>query len=347
MYSLRSLISFEGKLEDAFLNVSIQQINLYADLTKPYFDYAGISEETLNTCNTVWMSNALYYYPDDGRPITSDNASAFPLDKSQTHMLKTEGILFQDDCIYSAVRLQDGWLYIQWGQYENIYNMDFQRIAGACPSALCIIENATGEILVSTGEQTYDFLDESRVTFDEKSKLYAADGIQAGYHSGKSPLSGVFFEKSRLLDRYSVFVYMPLRTVMANALWKTLPIHGLILLCFLFIWFCSRKLWEKAAAPADQHTCLPVGRRSCFSLSMMRHITPLLLAGVLTTSAIAAYLPLLTNYTGHNAKMEKNLQAFIKEIQLNDEEYVLWNLLKNADTNIMGELSDKSGFYAA
>ena len=423
MYSLRSLISFEGKLEDSFLNISIQEINLYADLTKPFFDYTGVSQETLNTCNAAWMSNALYYYPDDGRPITSDNADAFPLDESQTHTLRTAGILFQGDWVYSAVRLLDGWLYIQWGRYENIYNMDFPRIADACPSDLCIIENATGEIMVSTGEQSYDFLDESRVTLDEKRNLHAADGIQAGYYRGKLPLSGVFFEKSRLLDRYSVFVFMPFRTVMANTLWKTLPIHGLILLCFLFIWFSSRKLREKGAALLEQRMCLPVGRRRCFSLPMMRHITPLLLAGILTTSAIAAYLPLLTNYTGHNTKMEKNLQTFIKEIQLNDEEwkkmediykrvvwghismidffantmgedftqdnlvdlaqrmnynsvviydgdgvsrmsttgytgytisqnpndqeYTLWNLLKNADTDIMGELSDKSGFYAA
>ena len=30
-----------------------------------------------------------------------------------------------------------------------------------------------------------------------------------------------------------------------------------------------------------------------------------------------------------------------------DDEYVLWNLLKNADTSLMRELPDKSGFYAA
>ena len=46
MYSLRSLISFEGKLEESFSAVAVQEANLYADLAKPFFDYFDVSKET-------------------------------------------------------------------------------------------------------------------------------------------------------------------------------------------------------------------------------------------------------------------------------------------------------------
>lgn len=421
--SLRSLISFEGQLEDFFRNFGIRQTSVYAELTKPFFDYFGVSAETLNACKSYWEAAALYYFPDGGQAITSDGAGSFPLDKSRTHALEEAGIQWGSDWVYSAVRLQDGWLYMKWVPVENIYNVNFERIAEACPGDLCIVENDTGRILVSSDEQTYDFLDESRITFDEERSSTAADGIRAGFLRGKAPLSGVFFEKSSLLDRYSVFVYVSVRAVLAGALRKTLPVHGLILLCFLFIWFCARKLRAKGSALPDRESCLRLGTKNCFSLSVMRQLLPLLLAGILSISAIATYLPLLTNYIDHNGKMEKSLRAFVKEIELNDEEwgkmediyrrlvlghvsmidlfshtmgedftpdvlqdlaqrlgfdsvvifdgdgvsrmsttgytgytisqnpndeeYLLWNLLKNADTGIMGELSDKSGFYAA
>ena len=423
MYSLRSLIRFEGELEESFLSISTQQLNLYADLTKPYFAYTGVTEETLNTCNQNWLSDALYYYPDEGRPLTSDNARTLPLDESQIHTLKTAGILFEDDCVYSAARLRDGWLFMAWGQYQSIYNTDFPRIAEACPRDLCIIDNATGEALVSTGERSYDFLDESRISIDEKRSLQAADGVQAGRLRGRGPFSGVFFVKSRLLERCSVFVYVPCRSVWGDALRKTLPVHGLIILCFVFIWLSARKLREKGLALLAPDQCLRVGRGRCFCLPMLRQLLGLVLTGVLSAALIGAYLPLLTGYISHNAKMEKNLSAFIREIELNDEEWRkmeelyqrvvwghismidffsdtmgedftqddladlarrmnydsvviydgdgvstmsttgytgytisqnpddeehnLWNLLRNADVGIMGELPDKSGFYAA
>ena len=421
--SLRSLISFEGQLEDFFLNFGIRQTTVFAELTKPFFDYFGVSEESLNACKSYWEAAALYYYPDAGRPITSEDAGSFPLDQSQTRALQESGSRRGADWVYSAVRLQYGWLYMKWVPVESIYDVDFGRIAEACPSDLCIVENDTGRILVSSDERPYDFLDESRITFDGERSSAAGDDIRAGFLRGKAPLSGVFFEKSRLLDRYSVFVYVSVRSVLANALRKTLPVHGLILLCFLFIWFSARKLRAKATALPDRKSCLRLGRKNCFSLPMMRQLLPLLLAGILSISAITAYLPLLTNYIDHNGKMEKSLRAFVKEIELNDEEwgkmeelyrrlvlsqvsmidlfahtmgedftqdvlqdlaqrlgfdsvvicdgdgvsrmsttgytgytisqdpndeeYFLWNLLKNADTGIMGELSDKSGFYAA
>ena len=423
MDSLRSLITFEGKLNEAFTTLRDEETLRYCDLTKPFFDYLGVSEETLNACKYHWEATSLYYYGDDGIVLTTENAEPFTLDRSQTRMLKTVGMLFQDGWVYNASRLQDGWVFIKWTEYPNIYNVDFQRIAEAVPSDLCIIENATGNILISTSEETYNFLDESRTTYDEERNENAADGIQAGFLKGDGLLSGVFFEKTRLLNRYSVFVYIPYSTVFNDTLDKTLAVYGLIIIIFLFIWFCSRKIRKKGAALLERKTCRRLGKKHCLNLAVMRRIPPLLLAGILATALFTTYLPLLTNYINHNVQMEKKLDTFIKELELNDEEwekmetlytqviagrmymidmfadymgenftrevlidlalrldlssvtiydaegvstmstdyYVgyklsenpkddesnLWTLLRDADTNMMGELSDKSGFYAA
>ena len=423
MYSLRSLITFEGNLEEAFINIRDSETNIYAELTKPFFGYLGVSEETLNACKYNWAADSLYYFPDEGSPLATEGAEPFTLDKSQTRMLKTVGILFEGDWVYNAARLQDGWVVIKWLGYPNIYSVDFQRIAQAIPSDLCIIENATGDVLISSSEEPYNFLDESRVTFDEERNSSATDGIQAGYLREDGPFSGVLFEKARLMNRYSVFVYVPLSTVLNDTLDKTLAVHALLIIIFLFIWFCSRSVRKTGRALLDKKTCLRLGKKSCLNLAVMRHLLPLLLAGILSSSVFTTYLPLLTNYINHNVQMEKKLDAFIKELELNDEEwektetiykqaliermymidmfasfmgedftqevlidlaqrvnfssvtiydaegvstlstnfyvgyklsenpeddeYILWNLLKNADTGMMGELPDKSGFYAA
>ena len=423
MYSLRSLITFEGGMEEAFLGLRDSETVMYAELAKPFFDYLGVSEETLEACKYNWEADHLYYFPDEGSVITTENADPFTLDKSETRMLKTVGMLFQGDWVYNATRLQDGWLFIKWLQYPNIYNVDFQRIADAVPSNLCIIENATGEILISSDDPAYNFLDESRVIYDEERNSSATDGIQAGFLKGDGPFSGIFFMKSRLLDRYSVFVYTPFSTVFNDTLDKTMAVHSLIIVIFVFIWIRSRSIRKKGLALLDQKTCLRLGKKLCFNLPVMRQIPALLLSGILAALLFTSYLPLLTNYINHNVRMEKKLDAFVKELELNDEEwakmetlykqvmlgkmymidmfadfmgadftqetlmdlaqrvglssvtiydaegvstmstdlyvgykisenpdddeYVLWNLLKNADTSLMGELPDKSGFYAA
>ena len=423
MYSLRSLITFEGNLEDAFINARDSETVMYAELAKPFFDYLGVSAETLEACKYNWEANALYYFPDEGVALTTENAEPFSLDKSQTRMLKTVGMLFENEWVYTATRLQDGWVFLKWLGYPSIYSVDFQRIAQAIPSDLCIIENATGEILISTSQEQYNFLDESRVTFDEERNSSATDGIQAGYLRGDGLFSGVFFEKSRLMNRYSVFVYLPFSTILNDTLDKTLAVHALLIIIFLFIWFCSRKIRKNGRALLEKKTCLRLGKKRCFNRAVARQLPPLLLAGILASGVFTTYLPLLTNYIKHNAQMEKKLDAFVKELELNDEEwekmeaiynqvllgrmymidmfadfmgedftrevlmdlaqrvgfssvtiydaegvstlstdlyvgykisenpdddeYTLWNLLKKADTCMMGELPDKSGFYTA
>jgi len=423
MYSLRSLISFEGRLGDAFTTLRDSDTLMYAELAKPFFDYLGVSEETLNACKYNWDATDLYYFPDEGSAITTENAEPFLMDRSQTRMLKTVGMLFQDEWVYNATRLQDGWLFIKWSQYPNIYDVDFQRIAGAVPSDLCVVENATGEVLISSSELRYSFLDESRIVYDEERNSGATDGIEAGFLRGDGLLSGVYFEKSRLLDRYSVFVYVPFSTVFNDTLDKTLAVHSLLLIIFLLIWFWSRNIRKRGLALLDQKTCLRLGKKRCLNLAVMRQLPPLLISGILAALLFTSYLPLITNYINHNVRMEKKLDAFVKELELNDEEwakmesiyktvlkghmymidmfadfmgedftqevlldltqriglssvtiydadgvstmstdlyvgykisenpeddeYSLWNLLKNADTDMMGELPDKSGFYAA
>ena len=423
MYSLRNLISFEGSLADSFVELRDAETVMYAELAKPFFDYLGVSRETLNACNYNWEACALYYYPDEGEVLTTDNAEPFTLDKSQTRMLKTIGMLFQGDWVYNATRLQDGWLFIKWELYPNIYSVDFQRIAQAVPSSLCVVENATGEILVSSDDPPYNFLDGSRVTYDENRNSNATDGIQSGYLKGDRLFSGVFFEKSRLMDRYSVFVYVPFSTVYNDMLDKTLAVHTLLLIIFSLIWFWSRNIRKKGLAQLNPKTCVRLGKKYCLNLSVTRQLPPLLLSGLLASLLFTSYLPLITNYVNHNVRMEKKLDAFVKEFELNDEEwakmetlykevlvaqmymidmfadfmgedftqdvlldlaqrmrlssvtiydtdgvstmstdlyvgykisenpdddeYRLWNLLRNADTAMMGELPDKSGFYAA
>ena len=423
MYSLRSLITFEGSLGDAFVKLRDMETVMYAELTQPFFDYLGVSVETLEACKYNWEADDLYYFPDEGDVITTEKAEPFSLNKSQTRMLKTVGMLSAGELVYNATRLKDGWLFIKWTEYPNIYSVDFPRIADAVPSALYIVENTTGEILISSSETPYNFLDESRIIYNEELNSKATDGIQAGFLRGRGLLSGVYFMKSRLLDRYSVFVYVPFSTVFNDTLDKTTPIHLLIIIIFSFIWFRSRSLRKKVLAMLEPKACLRLGKKHCIHLPMMRQIQPLLLTGILAALLFTSYLPLLTNYINHNVRMEKKLSAFVKELELNDEEwakmeslykqvlmghiymidmfadymgtdftqevlmdlaqrmnlssvtiydadgistmstdlyvgykisenpedeeYILWNLLRQADTGMMGELPDKSGFYAA
>ena len=322
MYAVRNLISFEDSLQDSYDSFDLREAILFTDVAKLYFDYNGISVQTLSDYAYAMKDCAIYYFLNDGSGVvTSDNAVEFPLEKSQMRMLKTMGSLQTDDYDYTAVRVGGGWLYIQWEDAESLYTVDFQKILDTCPSELCVIENATGEVLLSSSGTPYDFLDEGRIVFDEERDAHKADGIQAGYFDGGSLLSGVYFERIRLLNRYSVFAYVSLRSVLADAMRKIAPEFGLMLLCFLFIWSCTRKLRTQGAGIKDQKECLRLGKRRYVNLPVMRHVAPLLLVGILLTTLISAYLPLLNNYTDHNAKMEKNLGSFVSEMQLSDEEW--------------------------
>ena len=423
MYSLRSLISFEGSLQDAFANLRDSETVMYAELAVPFFDYLGVSADTLNDCKYNWEADHLYFFPDEGDVITTDNADPFILNENQISQLKSDGMLFEDEWVYNAVRLKDGWLYIKWLQFGNIYDVDFQRIDDAVPSDLCIVENATGRVLISSSQVPYNFLDESRIVYDAARSSSAKDDIQAGFLKGEGLFSGLYFEKSQLLDRYSVYVYVPFATVFNDTLDKTTAVHALLIVIFLFIWFCSRNIRKKGRELQNPNNCLRLGKKRCLNLFVMRQLLPLLLSGLVASLLFTSYLPLLTNYINHNVRMEKKLDAFVKELELNDEEwtkmesiyqqvllgrmymidmfdaymgedftqevlmdlaqrmnlsgvtfydsegvstmstgyyvgykisenpdddeYILWNLLRNADTDIMKELPDKSGFYAA
>ena len=322
MYAVRNLISFEDSLQDSYSSFDLREAVLFTDVAKLYFDYNGVSAQTLSDYAYAMKDCAIYYFLNDGSGVVaSDNAGEFPLEKSQMRMLKTIGSLQTDDYDYTAVRVGDGWLYIQWEDAKSLYNADFQKILETCPSKLCVIENATGVVLVSSSETPYDFMDESRIAFDEKRDAHKVDGIEAGYFNGGSMFSGVYFERIRLLNRYSVFAYVSLRSVLADAMRKIAPEFGLMLLCFLFIWFCAQKMRTQGAEIKDPKQCLRVGKRRYVNLSVMRHTASLLLLGILLTSLISAYLPLLTNYTDHNGRMEKNLGSFVNEMQLSDEEW--------------------------
>ena len=166
MYSLRSLITFEGSLGDAFINLRDSETLMYAELAQPFFDYLGVSAETLEACKYNWEADDLYYFPDEGDVITTEKAEPFSLNKSQTRMLKTLGMLSEGELVYNATRLKHGWLFIKWTEFPNIYSVDFPRIADAVPSSLYIVENTTGEIMISSSETPYNFLDESQITYD-------------------------------------------------------------------------------------------------------------------------------------------------------------------------------------
>ena len=66
MYSLRSLITFEGSLGDAFIKLRDGETLMYAELAQPFFDYLGVSVETLEACKYNWEADDLYYFPDEG-----------------------------------------------------------------------------------------------------------------------------------------------------------------------------------------------------------------------------------------------------------------------------------------
>ena len=321
MYAVRNLINFEDSLQASYESFDLREAQIFTNVAKLYLSYNGVSSETLSDYAYRMGDCSIFYYPNEGDVITSDNAGVFPLLKSQMRMLKTVGELETEDYDYTATRLNDGWLCFQWEDAEDIYSLDFYKIMETCSHDLCVIENGTGEVVVSSSRKPYAFLDESRITFDEKRTAHEIDGIQAGFYKGGTPLSGVYFEKIRLLNRYSVFVYLSQSSVLVDAVQKIGPVYGMMILCFLLVWFSAWRMRGKGKSIQDRSQCLRLGKRRYLNLPVLRHVVPLLLVGVLATTAITIHLPLLNNYTGHNAKMEKNLNSFVNELELSEEEW--------------------------
>ncbi|SDA31880.1 Small-conductance mechanosensitive channel [Ruminococcus sp. YE71] len=423
MYSVRNLISFEDSLQESYDSFDLNEAKIFTQVAKQYFEFTGISEKTLSDYAYRMQDCSIFYYPEEGKAVSSENAGEFMLGKSQMRMLKTTGTMETDDYDYTAVRLDGGWLCIQWEDAQSLYNVDFEQILDTCPYELCIYENATGKKLVSSSEDSYDFLNESLAVFDNKRTGHESEGIQAGTFDSDSKMSGVYFEKIRLLNRYSVFVYVPLKRVLIDSAKKVAPGFCLMAVCFIFIWIGAFSLRKKGAAVRDRAQCIRLGWKHYINIPVARHVMLLLLVGVIVMTSISAYLPLLNSYTSHNNKMSKNLNALVGEMQLSDsewdkmesifrelvtdrvtmigdmmdmegdlfseeeltelthsldlvdtvvydengvavmstdgyvgyklssnpddDEYILWNLLKQADTSIMREYSNGDGFFAA
>ena len=119
----------------------------------------------------------------------------------------------------------------------------------------------------------------------------------------------------------SLFAYTPLRTVMSNAMRTVAPEFGLMLLIFVFIWFCAMRMRRQGESIQDQEQCQQFTKDYYINLPVARHTATLLIIGLVMTAAISIHLPLLTSYTKHNAKMENNLNSFVSEMQLSDEEW--------------------------
>ena len=321
MYMVRNLINFEDSLQASYDSFDLREAKIFTDVAKLYFAYNGVSEQSLSSYAERMQDCSIFYYPNEGAEVTSDNAGAFPLEKSQTRMLRTIGTLETDDYDYTAVRMDGGWLYIQWNDAQDLYSVDFERILETSPNKLCVIENATGNVLASSDREAYDFLNENLIAFDAERTAHESDGIQAGYFGGGVLSGGVYFEKIRMLNRYSVFAYVPLRSVLASALRGIAPEFGLMALIFAFIWFCAMRLRKQGADIQDQEQCQQFTKDYYINLPVARHAAVLLLIGLLLTVAISIHLPLLNNYAEHNAKMENNLNSFIGEMRLSDEEW--------------------------
>lgn len=128
MFALRNLISFEDSLQSSYESFDLREAKIFTDVAKAYFDYTGVTKATLSDYAYRMGDCEIFYYPDAGGEITSDNAGTFLLDDSQLRTLKTAGVLETEDHDYTAVRISDGWLCFQWQDTEKIYNVDFERI---------------------------------------------------------------------------------------------------------------------------------------------------------------------------------------------------------------------------
>ncbi|MCR5607931.1 MAG: hypothetical protein K6G26_02580, partial [Lachnospiraceae bacterium] len=325
MYAVQNLISFESDLQKSYENFDITEARLFTNVAEWYFEQRGVSVETLSDYADRMGDCDIYYFLNDGSSITSEDAKKFPLGKTQMRMLKTLGVLETDDNDYTATRVGDGWLCFRWNDSQALYSVDFERILETCSKKLCVIENATGKVLVSTDKKPCDFLNDSRIVYDDERDEHAADGIQAGYYDKDSFGKGVYFEKIRLLNKYSVFVYVPLSSVLKESLKNVLPAYGIMLLCFILIWCFALKIRKQGANIKSREKCLRISKRWYINLPVARRNFILLVMGIVLTLLISAYIPLLNAYNTHNEKISKNLGSMVSEMELNDEE---WNKME-------------------
>ena len=322
MFAVRNLISFEDSLQSSYESFDLREAKIYTDVAKTYFDYTGVTKASVNDYAYRMGDCEIFYYPDEGAEIVSDNAETFPLDDEQLRTLKSAGVLEVEERNYTATRVGAGWLCFRWEDAAQLYSVDFARILETCPSELCVIDNVTGEVIAGSGTEDYDFLNESMVTLDAARTGYEKEGVQAGFYGGESALSGgVYFVKVQMIDRYSVFAYTPLRSVMSNALRTVAPEFALMLLIFAFIWVCAMRMRKQGAGIQDQEQCQQFTKDYYINLPVARHTAVLLLIGLALTTVISVHLPLLTNYTNHNARMENNLNSFVGEMKLSEEEW--------------------------
>ena len=322
LYAVRNLINFEENLQSSYESFDLKEAKIYTDVAKVYFGFNGVNEQTLNEYADRMGDCAIFYFPKEGKSVTSDSAEQFPLDETQLQTLKKEGTLETEDHDYSAVRLKDGWLCFEWVDAQKLYSVDFERILETTPSKLCVIEESTGKVLASSDLDAYDFLDESNIVYDTQRRAHEGDGIQAGTLSGSSLGSGVYFEKLRLSDRYLAVAYVNRSDILNKSLREIAPEFAIMALCFVFIWFCAMHLRKQGAGILDQNQCIQFTKNYYINLPVARHVSTLLLIGILFTGCISAFLPLLNSYTDHNDRMESNLNAFVNEMQLSNEE---WN----------------------
>ena len=91
MYSLRSLITFEGGMEEAFSSLRDTETLMYVELAKPFFGYLGVSEETLESCKYNWEADHLYYFPDGAASSQQKTPTRLPWTKARPACSKRSG----------------------------------------------------------------------------------------------------------------------------------------------------------------------------------------------------------------------------------------------------------------
>lgn len=346
-FAVRNLISFEDSLQSSYESFDLREARIFTDVAKVYLDYSDVTEATLSDYAYRMGNCEIFYYPSEGGEIKSDNADTFELDDSELRALRTAGELEAEDHNYTAIRLNGGWLYFRWDDTQELYSVDFEKILETCPNDLCVIDTATGSIIASSDSESYDFLDESRIVVDSERTTYESDGVQAGYYGGGALSGGLYFVKIGMLDRYAIYSYTSLSSILMSSLRAIAPVFLLTLLILGFIWFCAMRLRKQGEDIQDQQQCQQFTKDYYINLPVARHTATLLLIGLVLIAVIAAHLPLLNSYSKHNAKMENNLNSFVSEMQLSDQEWAkISDLFRDMVVNratLLAEMKDMMG----
>ena len=347
IFAVRNLIDFEDSLQDSYRSFDLREARIFTDVAKVYMDYNDVTEAVLSDYAYRMGNCEIFYFPTTGAEIKSDNADTFQLEQSQLRTLKTAGSLEAEDGSYTAIRLENGWLYFRWASTQELYSVDFKNILETFPNDLCVIDNTTGGVVAISGTDAYDFLDDSRIVYDAQRTTYEADGVKAGTYGGGAMSGGVYFVKLGVLDRYTVFSYTPLRSVLTSALRVIAPVFLLTLMILGYILYCALRLRKQGEDIQDQAQCQQFTKDYYINLPVARHTATLLLVGLALIVAISIHLPLLNSYTKHNAKMENNLDGFVSEMQLSDREWdkfseVFQEMVINR-ANLLAEIKDMTG----